>query len=91
MRRTLRERKLISPQYDPKPRRRNAATPWIIALAIGVAAIFGLIFLGNYTREQQDAANPPAVIATPVPAAQRPALAPETTTGRRATPVQPQR
>jgi hypothetical protein len=81
---------LISPQYDPKPRPRNAATPWIIALAIGLVAIFGLIILGSYARKQQDAANPPAVIATPAPAAQRPVPAPETTIGQRATPVQPQ-
>ena len=82
---------MTSPQYNPKPRPRNAATPWIIALAIGIAAIFGLIFLGNYAREQQDAANPPAVIATPAPATQRPAPAPETTTGQRAVPDQPKR
>jgi hypothetical protein len=81
---------MTSPEYDPKPRPRNAATPWIVGMVLAVGAIFAVIIFGNYAREHQDAANPPAVIATPAPGTQRPAPAPETTTGQRATPAQPQ-
>ena len=82
---------MTNPHINPSARPRNQATPWMIAMGLGVAAIFGLILLGNYARENVEATNSPAVTATPAPATQRPAPAPETTTGQRARPAQPER
>jgi hypothetical protein len=56
-----------------------------------VAFVLGVVIWGNYAREQNTRANPPAVMATPAPAAGVPAPLPETTTGQRVPPPQPRR
>jgi hypothetical protein len=62
----------------------------MVAIALGVATVFGLVFLGTYVREKGATADQPAVTATPAPAMKRAAPRPETTTGQRVSPDQPQ-
>ena len=81
---------MTSPHFGPNPAPRNSATLWIVAIALGVAAVFGLIFFGNYARDNVAATDQPAVTAIPAPAMKRAPPAPETTTGQRASPAQPQ-
>jgi hypothetical protein len=84
------ERPVTSSQYDTRPGARNSTTPWIVAIALGVATVFGLIFLGTYARENGATADQPAMTATPAPAMKRAAPRPETTTGQRTSPDHPQ-
>jgi hypothetical protein len=62
----------------------------MLAIALGVAFVFGLIFLGTYARENGATADQPAMTATPAPAMKRAAPRPETTTGQRTSPDHPQ-
>jgi hypothetical protein len=57
------------------------AIGWTLG-AIAAAVILGFAFFAAGSRSDRTAANPPAVITTPAPAARVPAPPPETTTGQ---------
>lgn len=83
---------MSSPQFDPTlGNRRSRTTGWTVGMLPAVAFVLGVVIWGNYAREQNTRANPPAVITTPAPAAGVPAPPPETTTGQRVPPPPPQR
>ena len=77
---------------DPRKERHPAepgATPrqarWSLAVGAAIVVILGLTFYAiNAERNSQTAANPPAVMAAPAPAAGVAPPAPQTTTGQAA-------
>jgi hypothetical protein len=74
----LRTEAISQPVVD---RRRPGSGPWLWLIALAAVLIVGALVYG-WTNDQQQAANPPAVIATPAPAPQTPPPAAQTTTGR---------
>jgi hypothetical protein len=70
------------------PRRGPDAVIWVWLTALaGVVILAGVLF--GVTRQRQEAGNPPAVVASPGPAAGVPAPKPQTTTGQAAAPAAP--
>jgi hypothetical protein len=59
---------------------RSSATPWLVAIAIGIAVVIGVGLFGGFINNHKPA-DPPAVLTSPAPATGVPAPA-ETTTGQ---------
>jgi hypothetical protein len=78
---------------DPHPEERPVGVTarqarWSTAIIAGLILVMGVIFYAIANRGEQRAANPPAVIAFPAPAAGVAPAAPQTTTGQPAPPIE---
>ena len=78
------ERKRFRTAAHPRPpmriEPRTRAWPWIVGL--GALLVAGAAIYGMTRTENQTAANPPAVLASPAPVSNTPPPAPQTTAGQ---------